>query len=233
MSIATISPACSTRQAHKVFLRGARVVVVDGQSRHGTRAAARSLELPELQVISGLPTPSGWSGKVWALEQGLEQAVRPFVLLLDADIRLAPVVLFSVGCVSRVHIPYDPAGAIPPDQAQVLQTSPLFFTKAGAPDYVNHVMPGLSTEAHIVRRIQFPSTGDNGQPDNLVTGLNYQSREPGPKRLVIILPIWGSRRGFQAGDTLETENHAVLLSFGLVSSFVIYVRQGGRSAAGG
>ena len=34
--------------------------------------------------------PSGWAGKLWALEQGLAHVGRPFTLLLDADIELAP-----------------------------------------------------------------------------------------------------------------------------------------------
>ena len=32
----------------------------------------------------------GWAGKLWALEQGLAVVDRPYVLLLDADIELAP-----------------------------------------------------------------------------------------------------------------------------------------------
>lgn len=69
------------------------IVVVDDQSVDGTPAAALSLELPGLRLVKGSPTPPGWSGKVWALQQGLAWVDRPFVLLLDADIRLAPGVL--------------------------------------------------------------------------------------------------------------------------------------------
>jgi hopene-associated glycosyltransferase HpnB len=72
--------------------RGLEVVVIDDQSSDGTRevaerAAAQALPL---RVIAGQPLPEGWAGKLWALEQGLATVERPFVLLLDADIELAP-----------------------------------------------------------------------------------------------------------------------------------------------
>src|SRR5690606_41091877 len=43
-----------------------------------------------LRVVAGRPRLPGWSGKLWALEQGLAHVRRPRVLLLDADIELAP-----------------------------------------------------------------------------------------------------------------------------------------------
>jgi hopene-associated glycosyltransferase HpnB len=44
-------------------------------------------------VIAGQPPPQQWAGKLWALEQGLAGVERPYVLLLDADIELAPRVV--------------------------------------------------------------------------------------------------------------------------------------------
>jgi hopene-associated glycosyltransferase HpnB len=41
--------------------------------------------------------PEGWSGKLWALEQGLRRVSTPLVLLLDADIELAPGTLRALG----------------------------------------------------------------------------------------------------------------------------------------
>jgi len=84
--------------------RGLAVVVVDDQSSDDTRGAAeralrgdrstsaenRSVPFLTLRVVDGRPLPDGWAGKLWALEQGLAVADRPHVLLLDADIELAP-----------------------------------------------------------------------------------------------------------------------------------------------
>jgi hopene-associated glycosyltransferase HpnB len=73
--------------------QGLEVVVVDDQSSDdtrgsATRAAGSSLAL---RIIDGQPLPSGWAGKLWALEQGFAVVDRPYVLLLDADIELAPL----------------------------------------------------------------------------------------------------------------------------------------------
>jgi hopene-associated glycosyltransferase HpnB len=77
-----------------------RVVVVDDRSSDGTAAAARAVGArhpggARLEVVAGGPLPSGWLGKVWALEQGLRhvRAADPgpeHLLLTDADIRHAP-----------------------------------------------------------------------------------------------------------------------------------------------
>ena len=66
------------------------VIVVDDQSVDGTAQVARANFHGPLQVVSGQPLPPGWTGKVWALEQGLRCVTTPLVLLLDADIELAP-----------------------------------------------------------------------------------------------------------------------------------------------
>jgi hopene-associated glycosyltransferase HpnB len=72
--------------------RGLEVVVVDDQSSDDTRGAAERAATKDLalRVVDGRPLPGGWAGKLWALEQGLAAVDRPLVLLLDADIELAP-----------------------------------------------------------------------------------------------------------------------------------------------
>ncbi len=74
-----------------------RVIVVDDDSDDGTAVIAQRIatENPgrELTVISGNGPPAGWTGKLWALRQGIEaaQAATPeYVLLTDADIVHAP-----------------------------------------------------------------------------------------------------------------------------------------------
>lgn len=67
----------------------APVILIDDESGDGTAAVARASPHPHLSVLTGDPRPSGWAGKLWALEQGLQHVTTPRVLLLDADIRLA------------------------------------------------------------------------------------------------------------------------------------------------
>jgi hopene-associated glycosyltransferase HpnB len=81
----------ATLDALAVQGRGHDVVVVDDQSRDGTAEIARSRAA--VRVVSGTSPPPGWTGKLWALEQGREHIERPLVLLLDADIVLGPGVI--------------------------------------------------------------------------------------------------------------------------------------------
>lgn len=74
----------------------APVVVIDDQSSDATADIARTSGLDNLTVIDGAPPPTGWTGKLWALQQGLERVATSRVLLLDADIRLAPGMLTAL-----------------------------------------------------------------------------------------------------------------------------------------
>ena len=72
--------------------RGLRVVLVDDRSGDDTAGAARRAA-PEplaLEVCRGAPLAEGWTGKLWALEQGRTRIETPLTLLLDADITLRP-----------------------------------------------------------------------------------------------------------------------------------------------
>jgi hopene-associated glycosyltransferase HpnB len=68
------------------------IFVVDDNSSDQTAAVAREAagsQADRLTVITGQRLPPGWSGKLWALQQGVEQALpqRPdFLLLTDADV---------------------------------------------------------------------------------------------------------------------------------------------------
>lgn len=61
------------------------IIIVDDQSEDNTSEKAKSFPVT---VISGVALPVGWSGKLWALEQGLTHIKTSYVLLLDADIEL-------------------------------------------------------------------------------------------------------------------------------------------------
>ncbi len=71
-----------------------QMVVVDDASADGTAEAARAAAWPAvLTVIHGRPLPSGWSGKLWAVDQGVREAARfspDYLLLTDADIEHPP-----------------------------------------------------------------------------------------------------------------------------------------------
>jgi 4,4'-diaponeurosporenoate glycosyltransferase len=58
------------------------VIVVDDGSKDRTAEIARSLGA---RVVQGKPLPSGWTGKNWALAQGVQASRGDVFLFLDAD----------------------------------------------------------------------------------------------------------------------------------------------------
>jgi len=66
-----------------------KIILIDDGSDDGTAAVARQLAYSNLRIIESAPLPDGWSGKLWALEQGRLQVTTRYTLLLDADIKLA------------------------------------------------------------------------------------------------------------------------------------------------
>lgn len=75
-----------------------RIILVDDRSSDGTGAIARRFDDPRLRVVDGAPRPPGWSGKLWAVAQGVAGAgAEPaFLLLTDADITHAPTHLATL-----------------------------------------------------------------------------------------------------------------------------------------
>jgi hopene-associated glycosyltransferase HpnB len=78
-----------------------QVVLVDDASDDGTgeqaEAAADRLDRADrLTVLRGRPLPKGWTGKLWAISQGLEQASQrspAYIWITDADIAHDPATL--------------------------------------------------------------------------------------------------------------------------------------------
>ena len=79
------------------------IILVDDNSGDGTadvarRAAADCGASDRLTVVSGAPLPGGWTGKPWALSQGVAAAEAldhrvEYFLMSDADIAYAPEML--------------------------------------------------------------------------------------------------------------------------------------------
>lgn len=71
-----------------------RVIIVDDHSEDNTaelaqRAAALLGKQSKITLLQGQPLPAGWTGKMWAVAQGVSAAVRlqpDYLLLTDADI---------------------------------------------------------------------------------------------------------------------------------------------------
>ena len=61
------------------------IILVDDASDDGTAAIARQ-SAPGLLVISAPPLPPGWTGKMWAVAEGVRTATSDYLLLTDADI---------------------------------------------------------------------------------------------------------------------------------------------------
>lgn len=74
---------------------GVKIVLIDDQSDDDTAGWARATT-QNLQIVSVHTLPTGWSGKMWALEQGRKHLHTPFTLLLDADIELRPGIIATL-----------------------------------------------------------------------------------------------------------------------------------------
>lgn len=81
----------------------------DGTAEVARQAAERAGKSAALTVIQGKPLPPNWTGKLWAIEQGIEcaQACAPqFFFLTDADIQHAPDSIATLVSIAETG-PYD------------------------------------------------------------------------------------------------------------------------------
>lgn len=79
---------------HQDYPGAFSIILVDDNSSDGTGAIAASLGAADrLTILAGQPLPPGWSGKLWAVHQGLAHPrakAADYILLTDADIVHAP-----------------------------------------------------------------------------------------------------------------------------------------------
>lgn len=76
--------------------KGLSAVLVNDQSTDGTAEMACRLGEGFLRVVEGRRLPAGWSGKLWALEQGYPHIHTRLTLLIDADIELTPGIVAAL-----------------------------------------------------------------------------------------------------------------------------------------
>ena len=73
----------------------ADIVVVDGGSTDGTRSVVEAAGARDARVrfVDASPTPPGWNGKAWNLDAGMRSTNAPWVVSVDADVRVGPRLL--------------------------------------------------------------------------------------------------------------------------------------------
>jgi len=84
------------------------VILVDDESTDGTAdiarcAAEKAGKADALIVIRSKPLPAGWTGKLWAMHQGMEYARAlgsTWLLFTDADVRHGPATLANLGLIA-------------------------------------------------------------------------------------------------------------------------------------
>ncbi|CAD5982584.1 Glycosyl transferase, family 2 [Planktothrix tepida] len=108
-SVAIIVPARNEAELIKISLRSLlkqnypgsfSIILVDDQSHDGTANIAEKTaqilnKTDQLKIIPSQPLPGGWTGKLWAMEQGVkytQQLINPpdYILFTDADIEHSP-----------------------------------------------------------------------------------------------------------------------------------------------
>jgi hopene-associated glycosyltransferase HpnB len=90
------------------------VVLVDDESTDGTadiarRASEKAGKADALIVIQSKPLPARWTGKLWAMHQGIERAraLKPtWLMLADADVLHDAETVANLGLIAS-HGPYD------------------------------------------------------------------------------------------------------------------------------
>jgi hopene-associated glycosyltransferase HpnB len=92
---AEMIPACLPTLLSQDYQGRFAAVVVDDDSADGTAKIAAEIGAAagrELTVVTARPAPDGWTGKVWAMSEGVQAAApdTEYLLFTDADIGYSP-----------------------------------------------------------------------------------------------------------------------------------------------
>lgn len=151
------------------------IFLVDDNSSDGTaetalRAAAQTNQSSALTIIPGSPLPSGWTGKLWAVQQGIERAhgFNPdFFLLTDADILHDPANISRLVTIAEGG-PYDLASFMVKLHCRTIAEKLLipafvfFFFKLYPPSWISnsrHKTAGAAGGSILVRRAALERAG--------------------------------------------------------------------------
>ena len=102
---------CVTSLLQQEGGRRLHIFLVDDHSSDNTVAVARHAaeiagKSSQLTIVTAKPLPAGWSGKMWAVEQGVERAreINPdFLLLTDADIEHGPRSIATLTAIAQLR----------------------------------------------------------------------------------------------------------------------------------
>lgn len=108
---ASVIAAAVASLAQQTFTGTLHLIVIDDSSTDGTAAAAEAAARSAgasclLSVIQGSSLPQGWTGKLWALSQGVSAAARfapDYLLFTDADIEHGPHSVESLVAEAEAH----------------------------------------------------------------------------------------------------------------------------------
>ena len=77
------------------------LTILDDHSTDGTADAVSAISDPRVHLIKGAQLPAGWCGKNHALDQLARHAEAPWILFMDADVRLLPGALRRIASLTH------------------------------------------------------------------------------------------------------------------------------------
>ncbi len=108
-----------------------------------------------------------------------------------AGLSAATLLLLAIGCTSHTTTPLRTAADLAKVESGSAGASDAPFQYARSPvPFDNHNVGQGASPEYSLRDLTIPSIGDNAQADGLITARYFRSELPGPRPLVIILPIF-------------------------------------------